>query len=83
MNQMTLRKIPEELERQLRRVAKERGQSLNKTAIELMMEALGLKKEPERKRDLSQLAGSWSQEEADAFDRNVQIFEQVDEEMWR
>jgi hypothetical protein len=33
--------------------------------------------------DLDHLAGTWSAEEASAFDRRTKAFEVVDEELWR
>lgn len=33
--------------------------------------------------DLDSLAGTWSEEEADEFDRATAFFSQIDEELWR
>ena len=83
MNQLTLRQIPKRLEKGLRMLARQRGQSLNKTAIHLLAVALGIEKPKRKRRDLSELAGSWTEEEAQAFDENVRIFEEIDEEVWK
>lgn len=80
--QTTVRGIPEDLEHQLRERARRSGESLNRTLIRLLREAVGLN--PSRKkRDLSALSGTWSQEEADEFDREVRRFEVIDDELWR
>ena len=42
-----------------------------------------VRRRPRKKRDLSGIAGSWDEKDAEEFNRNVEIFEQVDEEMWR
>ena len=33
--------------------------------------------------DLDALAGGWSKEEAKAFQKNTQIFEKIDEDIWK
>ena len=80
--QTTVRGIPEDLEHQLRERARRSGESLNRTLIRLLREAVGMNP-PRKKRDLSALAGTWSQEEADEFDREVRRFEVIDDELWR
>ncbi len=80
--QTTIRGIPEDLERALRERARRSGESLNRTMVRLLREAVGLN--PSRKkRDLSALAGTWSQEEADEFDRQLRRSDQIDAEPWR
>ncbi len=80
--QTTLRDIPEDLEHALRERAQRSGESLNRTLIRLLREAVSLNP-PRKKRDLSALAGTWSREEADEFDRQVRWSDQIDEELWR
>ena len=80
--QTTIRGIPKDLEHALRERARKSGESLNSTVIRLLREAVGVNS-PYKKRDLSALAGTWSPEEADVFDRRVRQFEQIDEETWR
>ena len=46
------------------------------------MESLHLGDGSDRKRDLSDLAGTWSDEEAEEFEANMRVFEQIDDEMW-
>ena len=80
--QTTIRGIPEDLEDALRERARRSSESLNRTMVRLLREAVGLNP-PRRKRDLSALAGTWSREEADEFDRQVRWSDQIDEELWR
>lgn len=77
--QTTIRGIPKDLEHALRERARKPGESLNSAVIRLLREAVGLNP-PHRKRDLSALAGTWSPEEADEFDRQIR---QIDEGIWR
>lgn len=79
---MTLRNIPDDLARELELEKARRGDSLNQLAIDLMKEALGLRECGKRSNGLANLAGSWSQEEFEEFERATAQFEQVDEELW-
>ena len=65
------------MEREKRR----RGKSLNQTVIDLLGQGLGA--QGERSNGLGRLAGSWSEEEFDEFERAMAPFEGVDEELWR
>jgi len=81
---ITLRGVSPELERVLRRLAKETGQSLNRIAIGLLERGAGLERKPRAlHHDLDHLAGSWSAEEADAFDRDLAEQRRVDPELWK
>lgn len=64
MKQLTLRDIPEDIEREIRRIAREQGTSINKTVRELHCEAIGIEHSSDRKRDLSDFTGFWDDEEA-------------------
>ncbi|TKB94253.1 MAG: hypothetical protein E8D40_01825 [Nitrospira sp.] len=70
MKAVTLRNLPPQLDRTIRERAKKKGVSVNKVVIGLLQEHLG---ESERKmvrqyHDLDELPGSWSKQEAEAFD---------------
>ncbi len=83
MNQLTLRNIPEDLEREIRRIAEERRTSINKTVRELLYKALGMDTPSEKKRDLSDFAGFWDEKEAEEFEKAADVFEAIDEEVWK
>ena len=85
MSQITLRNIPEPVNHKLRDLAKQTGQSINRTILEVLKKGLGLSDAPPaKKRDLSEFAGMWTKEEAAEFDRNIhEMFETIDEEMWK
>jgi plasmid stability protein len=80
--QMTLRQVPDKVGKGLRVRARKDGRSLNRAAIELLEQALGLRATDARKRDLSRFAGQWSREDCRAFQRNTKVFEKIDPEVW-
>ena len=83
MKHLTLRDIPEPVDRELRTLAVQSGMTLNDTAISVLREGLGLASPDQRKRHLSDLAGRWTQEQADEFDKRMAIFGRIDEDLWQ
>jgi plasmid stability protein len=83
MGQITIRGVPEHIERAIRRKAADEHKSINRTVNELLQRALGLESAGQKRRDLSDLSGSWDQEEAEAFENATRIFEEIDKEVWR
>jgi len=82
IKQMTLRRIPDSLEKALRNRAKESGLSLNKVSIELLEQALGVDSRKNKKRDLSEFSGMWTQDDLKEFEQNTQGFNSIDPEIW-
>lgn len=86
-NQLTLRAVAPRLRAALEREARRRGLSLNRAALELLAEATGLVDDDRRRAvthcDLDALAGTWSEEEAHAFDEALRAQRQVDPKLWR
>ena len=83
MSQITLRDLPEPLEREIRREAKRRGSSLNKAIIGILEKALGLQSRPDKKRDLGSLAGTWDEAALAEFQDATSVFETIDAENWQ
>jgi hypothetical protein len=79
--QYTLRDIPQAVDSELRRRAKDEGKSLNTIAIEALIRGAGLGETPVRHRDLGDIAGTW-QEDPD-FDQAISDQDQIDEPLWR
>ena len=73
--QMTLRHVPDEVGKGLRVRARKAGRSLNRAAIELLEQALGIHARDAKKRDLSRFAGQWNREECRTFERNIRVFQ--------
>ncbi len=86
MKTITLRNLPPELARVIRRKAEEKGTSLTKVVMGLLEESAGIrgkKKGGPAHHDLDDLAGSWSKEEAAAFDKALARQRVIDPDMWR
>lgn len=83
MRQITVRGIPDDLQREIQSRARAHGESLNKSVIRLLKQAVGLDRPAKKKRDLSALAGKWEAGEAAEFERNVRVFETIDEDLWK
>ncbi|MDA3923153.1 MAG: hypothetical protein PF904_00445 [Kiritimatiellae bacterium] len=82
IKQMTLRRIPDSVEKALRKRAKESGRSLNMVSIDLLSQALGVSQPNEKKRDLSELCGMWNADELKEFKCNTETFNAIDPELW-
>jgi plasmid stability protein len=84
MKAITLRNIPPEIAKVVRRRAAEKGQSLNKAVLELVAEGAGLKPRPKKRNtDFDEFFGRWSKKEADAFDRHLREIRKIDPEVWK
>jgi len=86
MNTFTLRNIPAPVEKSLRRIALEAHKSLNQTTLDLLAKATGVSPDTnttKKKRDVSTVFVPWSQEEREEFQKNMKLFEGIDEEMWQ
>ncbi|NOY52484.1 MAG: hypothetical protein GXP58_02560 [Deltaproteobacteria bacterium] len=83
MGQITLRGLDPELEKEIRRRAKESGRSLNGVILDILYRSAGYTKGKRAKNTLVELAGGWSEQEASEFIESIQSCEQIDEEMWK
>lgn len=84
MTAITLRNIPPKLQEVIRKRAGKAGLSLNKTVIRMLEEAAGQRATTGRglHHDLDHLAGTWTDEEAAAFDVALAEQRRVDPELW-
>lgn len=87
MKQITLRKIPNEVEKVIKKEAEKKGLSLNKAFLSLLEKASGMAgKEKKRKvlyHDLDHLAGIWTKEEANTFNKNLDLQRKIDDDLWK
>lgn len=85
MKAVTLRNLPPQLDRTIRQRAKKKGVSVNKAVIGLLQDHLGEseRKPARRYHDLDELAGSWTKQEAEAFDRALAKQRGIDLELWK
>lgn len=86
MKQITIRSLPPEVEKAIRRESKSKNLSLNKTIVEMLKKAVGVAA-PSAERfvyhDLDDLAGTWSVAEADEFDGYLAEQRQIDQDLWK
>jgi len=86
MKAITLRNLPPEVAKTVQQRAKKKKTSVNKAVIELLEESVGgkvKKKEKTRYHDLDHLAGSWTKEEAEAFEKLIAEQRTIDPDLWK
>ena len=87
MRQITIRGIPDEVERAITRDAKRRKMSKNRVIVSLLEQATGAGsgQSPGGRlfHDLDHLAGTWSAEEAERFETHLGTQRQTDEDLWK
>jgi hypothetical protein len=79
--QYTIRNVPPEVDRVLRRRAKDSAKSFNQVALEALAAGAGQSLTP--KRDLREIVGSLTKKEAARFDEEIRLQRQIDPELWR
>ena len=86
MTTVTLRGLDKTVLASLKKQAALEKISVNALLVRIIEHSLGSRRaSPLRRRfdDLDELAGTWSQEDAQAFSRATAAFEEVDEALWR
>jgi hypothetical protein len=77
--QLTIRGVSKELGRRLARISRERGQSMNTTALQILEAAVGV---DQRRRRLARYA-TWSAADRVEFDRALADQRVIDDDLWR
>ncbi len=87
LKQITLRGIPDKIEKIIKKEAEKKGISLNKAFISVLEQAAGTKAGGKKKKtlyhDLDHLFGAWSREEAKSFQENLELQRGIDEDLWK
>ncbi len=85
MANISIRGLDEPAMDKLRREAKKAGVSMNRYALDLVKKGLGFgqQKRLEIWTDLDDLAGTWTDKDADEFDQATAQFREIDDELWR
>jgi hypothetical protein len=85
MKTITVRGVDPELDRAIKSRAEGDNISVNQWVLKILKKATGMEKEPlfRKHHDLDELAGGWTKEDAAAFQKNTQIFERIDEDVWK
>ncbi|HWB54797.1 MAG TPA: hypothetical protein VG722_11415 [Tepidisphaeraceae bacterium] len=78
---LTLENIPEEVESALQAKARAEGKTINDVAVEALAAAAGVSVSPTKKRDLSDIAGTWVEDPE--FDKIMREQDRIDPEMWK
>ena len=79
--QYTIRNVPGHLDAALRAAASEQKKSLNDVMLEALARGAGVAEVPSRKRDMSDVVGTWVADPV--FDEALGEQDTVDETMWR
>jgi plasmid stability protein len=85
MKTITVRGVDPDLDRAIKSRAEGDNISVNQWVLKILKKATGMEKEPlfRKHHDLDELAGGWTKEDAAAFQKNTQIFERIDEDVWK
>lgn len=87
MKQITIRGIPKDVEKIVKREATRKKTSINKVLVSLLEKAAGTssteQKGPVLYRDLDHFAGLWAKEEAAAFNKALDAQRMIDEDLWK
>jgi hypothetical protein len=78
--QFTVRSVPGQVEKALKRKAAVSGKSLNRVLVEALSREAGVEQELVY-RDLDSLAGTW--EDDPDFDETLRAQDQIDEGLWK
>ena len=76
---VSLRNLPKEVEEAILETSRREGLSLNKATLRLLEANL---RKPARNSDFDEFFGTWSDAEADAFDRALAEMRQIDPGDW-
>jgi hypothetical protein len=79
--QYTLRKVPREIDKALRKKAKDEGKSLNQVALEALARGAGVTAEPPKFHDLDFAIGTWVEDPE--FDKAILDQDQIEPDMWK
>jgi hypothetical protein len=79
--QYTIRGIPRAVDDAIRERARVERKSLNEAAVDALAEGAGVKGAPVKRRDLSDIAGTWKNDKA--VDAVLADQDLVDKKLWR
>ena len=78
--ELTVQGLDEEMRDHLLQLATRERISLNEAALRLMRSGAGLRDRGPIGKSLDHLAGSWTRAEAEAFDKELEVFETLDKD---
>lgn len=87
MKQLTIRGVGAELHQAIKAAAEQRGLSINRYVLSALREAVGLGKRARYKEvsfdDVDHLAGTWTQDEFEEFERQLEAQRTVEAGLWQ
>jgi len=82
MGVITIHGLDEKLDQQLRKIAKQKKQSLNKTLKDIIAATLAKSQTKNNRERFSKFCGCWSRQEHEEFTKATQDFDRIDAEDW-
>jgi hypothetical protein len=79
--QYTIRRIPRAVDDAVRERARATGKSLNEAVVDALADGVGVKGLPHKRRDLSDIAGTWKADKA--VDAALAEQDRIDADLWR
>ena len=79
--QYTIRRIPRAVDDAVRARARATGKSLNEAVVDALADGVGVKGLPHKRRDLSDIAGTWKADKA--VDAALAEQDRIDADLWR
>jgi hypothetical protein len=87
LKQLTIRGVPDEVEREIRKEARQKRVSLNKAALGLLERVSGTpqrgKKSVSLHHDLDHLCWIWNRKEAEEMENRLALQRKIDEALWK
>lgn len=85
MKSITIRGIDSELDSAIKKRAAHNGQSVNQWLLQALKKITGTAKQPvyAQYHDLDGLAGGWTARETREFFSSIEMFENIDEDVWK
>ena len=85
MKSLTLHALDDQLAAQIKRRAKELSLSMNELAKRILAQGLGIEvpDDPPHREAFTGFCGTWTEEDAQAFDASVSDMAKVDPEDWK
>jgi DNA polymerase III delta subunit len=85
MKSITIHGLDDDLDQGIRKLAREKGLSLNKTMKELLRKSLGLNRSDRsaRRDEFRDLCGVWSEEEAQRLQERLAPISEIDPDDWQ
>ena len=83
MKSITVHNIDSEIVEFIEEKAREWDLSLNKTIKRILKKYKSESKPNNEKKDFFQFIGKWTEEEFNEFQKNTEIFNKIDEDLWK